>query len=360
MKSKKWLSYWFVSILVSVPILIGVNYIVDPLNILHTKFFKQEYQMNERFMKIEFLKANHKKYNSYMFGSSKIGTTYPKDIEKYIQKSKFYNLTVSSGNLADYIKHLKFFIKEDFKVDNLYLQIDGGDMGYYGNSHLGNLGKYYPEVVGESLTMFYIDYLTSFSPLSVKGKILRNFKNININDNAYDLNKTGMFFKRNEEKQLNENCDKYVENQASFHIKNYRAMSALYINEAISSLKEIVSICKDNNISLYVFTAPINNNLMDTMKINDYLGFLSSISKVTNFTDFSGYNTITMNNCNYYESHHYRPLVGQLVAARIFNDSTVDIPSDFGVYVTKNNINEHLEKLREQIKYYDINKTLFE
>ena len=36
-------------------------------------------------MKIEFLEKNNKKYNSYMFGSSRIGSTNPQDIENTYQ-----------------------------------------------------------------------------------------------------------------------------------------------------------------------------------------------------------------------------------------------------------------------------------
>ena len=42
--------------------------------------------------------------------------------------------------------------------------------------------------------------------------------------------------------------------------------------------------------------------------------------------------------------------------AKIFNDKSVEVPEDFGVLVTKDNINEHLENLRKQIEEYDLNK----
>ncbi|QNM90927.1 hypothetical protein HOO34_04235 [Aliarcobacter cryaerophilus] len=44
--------------------------------------------------------------------------------------------------------------------------------------------------------------------------------------------------------------------------------------------------------------------------------------------------------------------------AKIFNDKLVEVPEDFGVLVTKDNIDEHLENLRKQIEEYDLNKIL--
>src|SRR4051812_30298410 len=85
-------------------LLMSVNYVIDPFNIFHTRFLKYQYQMNERVIKNEFLETEHDQFNCYMFGTSRIGSTNPKTIEKYIPKSKFYNLTASGAPLYDDLK----------------------------------------------------------------------------------------------------------------------------------------------------------------------------------------------------------------------------------------------------------------
>ena len=57
MKSTKWIKLFFGLSLIGVLFAGGVNYIVDPFNIFHTKFLKEQFQMNERFMKIEYLEG---------------------------------------------------------------------------------------------------------------------------------------------------------------------------------------------------------------------------------------------------------------------------------------------------------------
>lgn len=352
MNIKKWIKYWFGIIFLSAVLLISVNYIIDPLNILHTKFLKQEYQMNERFLKIEYLTKHHEKYNSYMLGSSRIGTTHPSFVEQYIPHSKFYNLTIASGNLSDYLIHLKYFIKHKFELENLYIQIDIANMGYYGNSHLGNLGTYYPPVENKSLTIFYLEYLTSFQPLSIIGKIKKNFQEES--QIEYFLETTGSYTKSKLEQRIIKNCEQYVKAEATFHINNTRFSSGVHIKKSLDAIKEIVRLSNENNIKLYIFTTPHNKNMMDTYKVNDYLNFIRGISKITNFYDFSGYNSITNNNCNYYEHSHYRPLVGKLISARIFEDKNIHIPEDFGIYITRDTIDEHLLNLQK-----DKNNPLF-
>lgn len=75
--------------------------------------------------------------------------------------------------------------------------------------------------------------------------------------------------------------------------------------------------------------------------------------------DFSGYNTITVEEVPsvqdtnarmqyYYESSHYAPAAGDLVLDRIFNLPITGraVPSDFGVRLTRQNIEAHLANIR--------------
>jgi hypothetical protein len=77
---------------------------------------------------------------------------------------------------------------------------------------------------------------------------------------------------------------------------------------------------------------------------------------MTDFYDFSGLNSVTLNNLNYYEKNHYRYLVGNMIVKRIFGCGNINIPDDFGVLVTKNNINEHIKKQRWELENYLANK----
>ena len=61
---------------------------------------------------------------------------------------------------------------------------------------------------------------------------------------------------------------------------------------------------------------------------------------------------------NYYEDSHYRPNVGNMIAAKIFKDKNINVPDDFGILVTKDNIDGHLKYLKKQIEKYDLNKKL--
>jgi hypothetical protein len=353
--SKKWIKILLTLCTLAVGFVGGVNYLVDPFDIFHTKILKEQFQINERFIKIEFLEKNHNKFDSYMFGSCRIGTTPPDVLNQYVNDANFYNFTISSANLYDYLLHLQYFIKKEYPLKNLYLEIDIDNMNNYGRIESDYLRKFHPYVLDQSLYSYYISYLTGFFPFNIRGKIELNIKRDDIT--TYSL-ETGSWSKPIKEKKIQENPLKFISEESSFHIKNARLIKNSSKLKNLKALSEIVNLSKKNNINLIVFTTPYNKNMMDNFILNDYFDFLKEISTVINFYDFTGYNSITLNNTNYYEPSHYRENVGRLIAAKIFNDKSIDVPKDFGVLVTKDNINEHLENLRKQVNDYELEKNV--
>jgi len=350
--SKKWIKISIFTTFLGFSLLMLTNYIVDPFNIFHSKFLKHDFQINERFVKIEYLEKNHDKFNGYMIGSSRIGTTDPKTVEQYIPNSKLYNLTMNSATMYDYLMHIRYMIKKGYPIKTIYLQLDVVNMTYYGDLASNYLSKLHPYVEDKSLAFFYFDYLSGFFPFNIKNKIAQNL-NYTF-QTTYNL-ETGIWENPTKEKEISENCEEYVKNQKSFHTKNRRILKYLTKKEFIPDLKEIVDLCKKHHIKLYIFMMPHNQVLMDSIVLEDYLQYLKDISEITEFYDFSGYNSVTTNNCNYYERSHYRPQVGKLIAARIFNDKKVKVPDDFGKLVNKENIDEYLKKRKEEILKHDMN-----
>ena len=350
MKHKKWLKIVALFSLLNLMLLMVLNYTVDPFNIFHTPFLKKQFQINERFTKIEYLEENHNKFNGYLLGSSRIGTTQPKEIEQYIPDSKFYNMTLSSANIYDYKVVLQHFIKNHYPIKTLYLQLDIDHMSFYGNDDNNYFSKFHPYTQDESLALFYLKYLTAFSPLNLKGKIMQNIKPSNLSD--YNIT-SGIWTNVKKEKSIHQDCQHYIDNTSEFNLDYRRVLKYSTAKESIQDLQKIINLTKEHHIKLYLFTTPHNHNLMDTFEIESYFNYLKDIAKITDFYDFSGYNSVTNNDCNYYDISHYRPIIGKLITARIFKNPLIEVPKDFGVLVTKENINKRLKTLKEEISTHN-------
>lgn len=353
MNAKKWIKVWMI-IVISIPTIIGsINYTVDPYYVFHKEDTFYRGPSNIGFIKIEYLNENKDKYNSYMIGSSRIGTTDPKDIEKYIPGSKFYNLFLAGANLNDIRIHLEYMIKEKYPINNLYVQIGIHNMS---NCKFNELSKSqtHPYVMNTPLIPFYLDRLFSLDYKMYIAKY-EDFRGEYIYHHQCNI-KNGVFNYINKDRWIKENHDDYVRNEKTFYIKNTRKEVYTERAEVEKNLRIINNICNKNNIKLILFITPHSRIMFDTYDIDSYLEFIKTISKFNTFYNFSGYNSVTTNDYNYYEDSHYLPHVGRLIAARIFKDQTIKVPNDFGVYVTKDNIDEHLKNFKEQIINYDKSK----
>jgi len=329
---RRWIAYVMIFTLVNFSLLGLVNYVVDPFRVFGSNIFSRQIEMNERFVKIDFLEKNNHKFNAYLFGSSRIGVTEPKIVEQYIPNSKFYNFTLSSANLYDYEKYLKFFIENRYPIKTLYLQLDLDNMSNYGQNEFNYTYKPHPKVNDELTSLFYMKYLVGFFPLSISSKVMNN---INHTKNKHYQIEKGTWTMDDNEISLEKSCKEYVKRVPSFNFKNRRVTRYVTKNANMRALSRVVELCQREKIKLYVFVTPHNHNYMDTLILSEYRAYLQDIAKITSFYDFSGYNSVTENDCNYYEMSHYRPHVAKWIAGRIFNDKNITLPHDFGKFIKK-------------------------
>ncbi len=118
---------------------------------------------------------------------------------------------------------------------------------------------------------------------------------------------------------------------------------------SLEDIREIVQLTNRHGIRLIVFINPIYQSAYLRTEIKTFLRFKRELSRIVDFYDFSGLNSITTNNYYYYESSHFRPKVGDMMIARMFQDKSVFVPADFGVYVTAANAGGHLERQRREL-----------
>ena len=356
MKPKSWLKIVFVLSFGAVFSLAALNYIVDPYQVFESNIFKHPLQLNKRYLKVNHLKENPAKYDSYLLGSSRIGTTEPQIIEQYIPGSNFYNLTVSLGSMLDNIMLVKHLIKNNYQVDNLYMQIDVNSMAIYKQGKSDYQRKYPPYLTARDDFEFYFEYLTIFPFKNIKGKIEVNLNKAKRERRPQnDLFNTGCFFLPYQDSLILIDPEGYISNESTFNtVKIERKVKGVFMEETINALKVLKDTCDSHNINLIPFITPHNHNMLNTFDKDDYLKFLHSISEVVGYWDFSGYNSVTLDNKNYYEHSHYRSNVSKMIAARIFSDTLIEVPDDFGVFITSENIEEHLRTKNIEVDNNDL------
>jgi hypothetical protein len=332
----------------------AVNYVVDPYGVFHSAFFPKTRTPNERVMKIDYLNSHQKDYNAFMLGSSAIGTTNPRDLDQYQDGYHFYNLTCSSANLYDFRLLTKYLLTHEFDVKEIYLQIDLTNLREFGK-HQFQAQKHHYAVTDASAWKFYLEYLTIFPFADIKEKLILNFSDKNSTE--FDIEGSGMWFVKHKDRARQKDMKAYLAAEDSFKIKNRRTRGIEKNFPAImQAYQDIVTLCAKKGVKLTLLTTAYNHVRMDAFEIDDTLRFIEQLVRYHDIWYFSGYNSITNDDSNYYEVNHYVGSVGALKAARIYHDKDVVVPKDFGVLLTQQNIKTFLKQARENMQEHDRNK----
>ena len=334
MNSKKWIKIFLIfSVLGVFQALLSI--LTNPYLTMQTdNYYEQE--PNQNFLKVKYILENKNKYDSFIFGSSRVGKIDP----KLFKHEKCYNMTYSEGLPYEHLLNIKLFLKEGMKIKNIYIGLDDFSYEIDPKKHFQDvMRKPHYLASGESILNFYSLY-TSLSYSHFLGE-----RNI-----YYDINNTGMPLVPKE-------ITHYIETHKEAHNLDPRFLKPTHyegntIKDTIMTIKEIIKLSKEHNINIVFFINPIHKTTYLDTNFQNFQNFKKELSKVTPYYDFSGLNSITTNNYYYYETSHYRLIIGKLIAARISNNTSVNMPKDFGVFVTKDNIEAHLADLRIQIAKY--------
>ncbi|MEE9605923.1 MAG: hypothetical protein V3V70_10200 [Candidatus Scalindua sp.] len=163
--------------------------------------------------------------------------------------------------------------------------------------------------------------------------------------------------------------------------KEYSFIHKISGESSFTYFQDFLVIAYRDNVDLQIFISPSHARLWETLSI---VGLWSTFEqwkrelvqinekiameykkKAFPLWDFSGYNSITNEEVPliddfetemkwYWDTSHYNKSAGDLVLDRIFNyqNPTHTVPSDFGVLLTKTNIEEHLKNVQIAQKNY--------
>ncbi|MBE9125807.1 hypothetical protein IQ257_10980 [Coleofasciculus sp. LEGE 07092] len=126
-------------------------------------------------------------------------------------------------------------------------------------------------------------------------------------------------------------------------------------NQYLDDFKKIVDLCQQNNIKLKIFISPSHATQWEAIRATGHWQTFEEwkrqLVKIAPVWDFSGYNSVTTEPIgydieNYTDNSHYTSKVGTWVLNRLLSYQTEQVPKDFGVLITPNNIEAHLAKIR--------------
>lgn len=313
------------------------NVYFDPYGIFREVSYRR-YEPNQHFVKVRYLLANPTKYDAYAFGSSRVGKM---DLERIANGRRWYNMTYSEGLPAEWLADVKLMLAHGVTIRELLITVDDFSYRIDPAVHRREYMRM-PYDEGE-LARTYILYLLKKPGLTDRAIVPEGTAGVS----KYDIVGTG--------RVIHDFVDRAIEQDPDAHRTGPKFKEPITIPpdnrsaKTIAELRELKEIADANGIKITFIINPFNHLRYEANNQADMAEFKRELAAVTDYYDFSGLNEITTDNYNYYETSHFRPLVGAMIIDRIYHGAAAS-PLGFGECVTRENVEEHLARLARQMK----------
>ncbi len=316
--------------------------IVDPFNVFHVKNIRSNgVEPNKNYIKMKYILDNPKKFNSFIFGSSRVGAL---NVKK-INIGNFYNMTYSAGTPPEHLANLKTFLKNNISPEKIYIGVDSFSYLEDFHDHFSQqLRCPYEKITNDKFNFMRL-YL---NPSVAFGSFHIMFEDEESELYVKNFYETGSNVKYGAVSKFKWDSDEVKPSLGeSFGKKGY-----INLKLALNSIQEIKNLCDKNNIELIIFTNPMHQITYRASIETQYFDFLKGLADITEFYNFSSLNNITLDNNNYLETSHYKAEVGDLMIDVMFNNKKYPelYKQGFGVKINKNNIDEFIKFLKSQLE----------
>lgn len=340
MNSKRWCIVAALGMISAILSIIVLNVSVDPFGVFGDQWHSYNQTNNPRVAKIEYLKKNFDKYDSYVLGCSST-SSYPVDALNEYMNADFYNLIMYGADMKD-VEDTLYYVAENDDVKNVVLNVyiaNGFDYDFEPDKMNSSM---HAEVTGGSKLKFYWKYAFANPKYSMaKLDAKKADKYLSEPFDVFDV-ETGAYDKRERDAEHISDLKSYYEAYPVFAEYPDGEYYLNAINENAESIGRIKEFCDEKGINLMVVNAPIYYEYFSDISKEHVKGFYKAIAEKVDFWDFS-VSSVSLEPRFFYDSTHFRNDVGRMALAQIFNDKEKFIPSDFGTYVTKDNVEQHVE-----------------
>ena len=321
----------------------------DTFNVFHWQHIRfTSAESNKNFVKTQYIIHKPKKFNAFVFGSSRVGNIPPDALPKESDgvSLRWYNMTHSEGIPAEHLQTVRTFLKNGVKIDMIMLGFDNIAMYASVGQHERQLLRMPFQVYEKNAFRFYVPYLKNKTARSIVKEVSRYnaAENKTETEHFYDWGGSASDFVLTENPQM----ERYVSAHGGAQFSQ---------TKACKDIAAIAELCRENDITLVLFTSPLYETTYRDAAENGYFDFLRSVAQKCEFYNFSALNNYTTNPQYYFESSHYRPALGLLVEQVLFgtDEERESIRREagdalWGARVNAGNVEEIIAHLQEQIR----------
>lgn len=291
--------------------------------------------------------SNADKFDSLFIGNSRVGMI---DVSK-IRGARYYNFWYPASIPALWKRDLRYMRDHGVLKKMVVIGVDDAifRMNLQIQKTAGRRLRPFPYTCIEKLNFYslFLTLLPSFKTFQEAAGMLPAARSIGY------MSDDGVQHPVVPEKRINSDPAKHA--GSDVFSKPTRWDNCREVANTIADMMQIKETCDAGGVRIVLFISPNHNTTYRSYTLkefDEYLDFKRRLIRIAPFYDFSGVNTISENNLNWFETSHYRPKIGDMMLAKIFSQPIAQCPNDFGVLVTEDTIEAHLSAQRAQYIEY--------
>lgn len=343
---KTWIKTFFTILLTGLMIIITVNIIADPMMVLPFvhKLNNRSRDYNVRHQKTNLLYFSNyygvQDYDGIILGSSRSVCL---NQNLFSPKYTVFNYAAAASRPQEAISYLSF--AQELHGKPLRLIVIGLDFfassGTKSKSRVKGIPVVYTQEVKKPF--YTIANLLNLKAFHLSTRIIR--ANLHGTKSVYwerKSNSTVEYFRPNSQQQ-----------EKSFNktMNDYKGMYSTFTYNP--DYKQVLQEIKNTfpNAEFMIFTTPVSKPHLDMLfeygLKDSYKQWLTDIVDVFgSVMHFMDENEVTVNYKRYFDdSHHLYPRSTDLIIKRLLNENDENLPKDFGKMLTKDNLQDYLDKI---------------
>ena len=319
----------------------AANVLLDPEGVFGTNLFPHSVNWNERNDALRRYKQTSSTTDGLLFSSSRGSYLDPDLLARNMGAAHLLSLSVSYGLMTDhlpifeYILHDKAARGQRIKSVLLLLDLDFFGKQPWTNNSINSFLS--PELTGEPTVRYWWRYLTAFQFRLWRDVVRAEMTSRGVKSVENTVNPVGRA-------DAAENTEMEGRTTIPAASASPEALNALALQgfrrswnsirpdleNQISKLERFVSLCRDNRVQLTIAASPMIRENLDLHEAGMLDALAERISKIAPLWDFNSPPLVASRREHWVDVSHFDTIVGKMMIGRMFSDSDVPVPADFG------------------------------
>ncbi|MDR0951580.1 MAG: polysaccharide deacetylase family protein [Oscillospiraceae bacterium] len=323
MSAKRWFVMLFSAAVLVLLSVAAANFIIDPFGVFGDRAFDWyafDMTENPRAAKLAYIDAHHDEYDAYLIGPSGTSSLSPEVLNEYTGYS-WYNCFNYGADLA-YSEALAEYLTQNYEVRALMLTVPYVSACQYDLEPESITDTRHPNITGNAAD--WLRFL--FANPRYSAAKLRDYLSNSYLQEVFDVfvPETGVYDKSSRDVEPIGSMDAYLEAYPVFTHDYPDKFPMTQLEACMDALERIKALCDSRGIELTVLVPPMPESQLNNYFDADLEAFYTRLGEITPYHDFA---RLAPNEPRYfYDENHYRNNVGEMMLARIYDDSSVYIP----------------------------------